>query len=43
MCVFFSSLVGSGIYVNLNRWWSGDRGVCLFNESSSSFQAGGDV
>ena len=43
VCICFSSLVGSGFYVNINGWWSGDRGVGLCNESSSSFKAGGDV
>ena len=44
VCVFcFSSLVGSGIYANMNRRWSGSRGIGLCNESTSSFKAGGDV
>ena len=35
MCaVCFSSLVGSGIYLYMNRWWSGSRGVGLCNEAA---------
>ena len=40
---YVSSLVGSGIYANMNGWWSGSCGVGLCNESNSSFKAGGDV
>ena len=43
-CAFcFSSLVGSGIYVHMNGWWSGSREVGLCDESSSYFEARGDV
>ena len=38
-----SSLAGSEIYVNMNVWLSGDRGVGFCNKSNSSFKAGGDV
>ncbi len=44
VCAFyFTLLVGSGIYANMNGWRYRSRGVSLCDESSSSFKASGDV